>query len=231
MLFLYLKTEFSLLWSTTTKASDVTFLCVAVCSFPCRLINGFSYFYHSVPTKHASHIIYQCTVKAARFWDISGAKVARGCFEFAAFRIRTGVCDNLMNKLSKKHSCWLEHRTYQDSSSQSERQPSAMKNPNCFLQLSHLCCPNSHRSSPNLLLAVQICGWFWITVSSLFPVSDIDANVLQRGAAVSPQWGQPQEKQSETRREPASGLTETCEDTAADRERRRNRARASGNLK
>lgn len=46
--------------------------------------------------------IYQCTVKAAHFWEISGANVAPGCFEFAAFIIRTGVYDNLAHEVSKK---------------------------------------------------------------------------------------------------------------------------------
>lgn len=68
----------------------------------------------------------------------------------------------------------------------------------------------------------------WITATSLFLLSDTDANALERCAAVPPQRSQPQERQSktrETRWEPASGaaaLMETCEDTAAVRERRRN---------
>lgn len=41
--------------------------------------------------------IYRSRGKATRFWDISGAKVALGCFEFAAFQIRTGLYDNKKN--------------------------------------------------------------------------------------------------------------------------------------
>lgn len=59
--------------------------------------------------------IYRSRGKATRFWDISGAKVALGCFEFAAFQIRTGLYDN-----KKNHSCWLGHRKYLGVYSQSK---------------------------------------------------------------------------------------------------------------
>lgn len=101
-----------------------------------------------------------------------------------------------------------------------EGQTSALKNPSWFLLLSRLHWPNSHWSSMNLFQAVQMRGCFWITASSRFLLSDIDANVLERSATVSPQRSQSQQKQSQTRREAAPGaaaLAQACEDTGRNR--------------